>query len=53
MANRWMNVPLPPRVDENDYRRIGGLVAVEVAKRDQVVYQSGVHPLRRARVVLH
>lgn len=36
------------RVDEDDYRRIGDPVAVEVAKGGQVVYQPGVHPLRRA-----
>ncbi len=39
-------------VDEDDYRGVGNLVTVEVAKSDQVAYQSGMHLLRRARAVL-
>ena len=40
------------RVDEDDCSGIGDLVTVEVAKSDQVAYQSGLHLLRRARAVL-
>ena len=40
-------------VDEDDYSRIGYVVTVEVAKSDQVAYNSGLLPLRRTGAVLY